>query len=85
MAGPDVQHHDHGPSGVGKTMLAAGLCADAIEKGYKAYFRTMDEIIGMLKSKDFSRAAMADHKRLTKASLIVIDDVMLFPVEKTRR
>ena len=71
-----------GPSGVGKTMLAAGLCADAIEKGYKAYFRTMDEIITMLKSKDFSRAAMADHKRLTKASLIVIDDVMLFPVEK---
>jgi DNA replication protein DnaC len=31
-----------GPSGVGKSMLAAGLCADAIEKGYKAYFRTMD-------------------------------------------
>jgi DNA replication protein DnaC len=73
-----------GPSGVGKTMLAAGLCADAIEKGYKAYFRTMDEIITMLKSKDFSRAAMADHKRLTKASLIVIDDVMLFPVEKSQ-
>lgn len=73
-----------GPSGVGKTMLAAGLCADAIEKGYKAYFRTMDEIITMLKAKDFSRAAMADHKRLTKASLIVIDDVMLFPVEKSQ-
>lgn len=73
-----------GPSGVGKTMLAAGLCADAIEKGYKAYFRTMDEIINMLKSKDFSRSAMVDHKRLSKASLIVIDDVMLFPVEKSQ-
>ena len=73
-----------GPSGVGKTMLAAGLCADAIEKGYNAYFRTMDEIITMLKAKDFSRAAMAEHKRLTKASLIVIDDVMLFPVEKSQ-
>jgi DNA replication protein DnaC len=73
-----------GPSGVGKTMLAPGLCADAIEKGYKAYFRTMEEIITMLKAKDFRGAAMADHKRLTKASLIVIDDVMLFPVEKAR-
>src|SRR5690606_12259033 len=41
-----------GPSGVGKTMLAAGLCADAIEKGYKAYFRTMEDIITMLKTKD---------------------------------
>ena len=30
-----------GPSGVGKTYIAAGLCADAIEKGYKAYFRSM--------------------------------------------
>ena len=34
-----------GPSGVGKTYIAAGLCADAINKGYKAYFRTMDEIL----------------------------------------
>ncbi|WP_069658272.1 IS21-like element helper ATPase IstB [Arcticibacter eurypsychrophilus] len=73
-----------GPSGVGKTMLAAGLCADAIEKGYKAYFRTMEEIINMLKMKDFARSAMADYKRLIKASLIVIDDVMLFPVEKSQ-
>ena len=29
-----------GPSGTGKTFLAAGLCNDAVEKGYKAYFRT---------------------------------------------
>lgn len=73
-----------GPSGVGKTMLAAGLCADAIDKGYKAYFRTMEEIINMLKMKDFARSAMTDYKRLIKASLIVIDDVMLFPVEKNQ-
>lgn len=30
----------------------------------------------LLKSKGFTRAAMADHKRLTKGSLIVIDDVV---------
>lgn len=73
-----------GPSGVGKSFFAAGLCAQAIEKGYKAYFRTMDDILNMLRMKDFARAAMADHKRLTKANLIVIDDIMLFPVEKTQ-
>lgn len=71
-----------GPSGIGKTFLAAGLCADAVQKGYKAYFRTMEEIITMLKMKDYTANAMADYKRLNKANLIVIDDIMLFPVEK---
>ena len=72
-----------GPSGTGKTFLAAGLCADAVARGYSAYFRTMEELIGMLKMKDFTRTAKADYKRLLKASLIVIDDIMLFPIEKT--
>jgi DNA replication protein DnaC len=71
-----------GPSGTGKTYLAAGLCAEAVHKGYKAYFRTMEELINMLKMKDFARSAKGDYKRLCKASLIVIDDIMLFPVEK---
>jgi DNA replication protein DnaC len=71
-----------GPSGIGKTFLAAGLCADAVQKGYKAYFRNMEEILNMLKLKDFTASAMADYKRLNKANLIVIDDIMLFPVEK---
>ena len=71
-----------GPSGTGKTFLAAGLCADAVEKGYKAYFRTMEELINMLKMKDFAKSAMAEYKRLANANLIVIDDIMLFPVEK---
>ncbi|MDQ3396122.1 MAG: IS21-like element helper ATPase IstB [Bacteroidota bacterium] len=73
-----------GPSGTGKTFLAAGLCADALEKGYGAYFRTMEELVSMLKMKDFTRTAMAEHKRLSKANLIVIDDIMLFPVEKSQ-
>lgn len=71
-----------GPSGTGKTFLAAGLCADAVHKGYKAYFRTMEEIMGMLTMKDFTRSAKADYKQLSKAQLIVIDDIMLFPLEK---
>lgn len=73
-----------GPSGTSKTFLAAGLCADAVKKGYKAYFRTMEELMNMLKMKDFTRTAMTDYKRLSNASLIVIDDIMLFPVEKNQ-
>lgn len=71
-----------GPSGTGKTFLAAGLCFDAVQMGYKAHFRTMEQIITTLKMKDFTRSAMADYKRLQKAQLIVIDDIMLFPIEK---
>jgi len=71
-----------GPSGTGKTFIAAGLCADAVRKGYKAYFRTMDDIIGMLKMKDYTQTAKAEYKRIISANLIVIDDIMLFPVEK---
>ena len=71
-----------GPSGTGKTFIAAGLCSDAIKKGYKAYFRTMEQIITMLKMKDITRSATAEYKRLSKAHLIVIDDIMMFPIEK---
>lgn len=71
-----------GPSGTGKTFLAAGLCSDAIKKGYKAYFRTMEELSNMLSMKNFTKTSLIEYKRLCKANLIVIDDIMLFPVEK---
>ncbi len=71
-----------GPSGTGKTFIAAGLCWEAVKKGYRAYFRTMDDIINMLKMKDITRTATADYKRLSKAHLIAIDDLMMFPIEK---
>jgi DNA replication protein DnaC len=73
-----------GPSGTGKTFIASGLCADAVEKGYKAYFRTMEDILTVLKLKDLTRSAGSEYKRLIKANLIVIDDIMLFPVEKNQ-
>lgn len=71
-----------GPSGTGKSYLAAGLCNDAVKNGYKAYFRTMEELVNILKMKDITRSALVEYKRLLKANLIVIDDIMMFPVEK---
>lgn len=38
----------------------------------------------MLKLKDVVRSAATEYKRLSKANLIVIDDIMLFPVEKSQ-
>ncbi|NJK93538.1 MAG: ATP-binding protein [Bacteroidales bacterium] len=71
-----------GPSGTGKSYIASGLCHQAVKKGYKAYFRTMDELVNLLKMKEYTNSAMADYKKLIKANLIVIDDIMLFPVDK---
>lgn len=71
-----------GPSGTGKTFIASGLCYEAVKNGYKAYFRSMEHMVNMLKMKEFTRSAIVDYKRLVKADLIVIDDIMLFPLDK---
>jgi DNA replication protein DnaC len=65
-----------GPNGIGKSFLAAGLCHHAIQNGYRAYFRTMDDIVTMLKTKEMSRSATVDYRRLDRAHLVVIDDIM---------
>ena len=71
-----------GPSGTGKTYIAAGLVHDAVLAGYKSYFITMEELITILKMKEMTSSAMNAYNRLLKAHLIAIDDIMLFPVKK---
>jgi len=71
-----------GPSGIGKTYIAAGLVYDAVKAGYKAYFRSMGEIINILKMREVTSTAMNAYRRLLKANLIAIDDIMLFPIKK---
>lgn len=69
-----------GPSGTGKTYIAAGLCFDAVQQGYRAYFKSMEDLVHILKMKDIIRTAGAEYKRIIKAHLLVIDDIMMFPV-----
>jgi len=71
-----------GPSGTGKTYIAAGLCFDAVDHGYRAYFKSMEDIINILKMKDVTRTAANEYKRIIKSHLLVIDDIMMFPVTK---
>lgn len=71
-----------GPSGTGKTFIASGLCRDAVKAGYKAYFRSMEEIVHTLQTKDVVKSQQMEYKKLLKANLIVLDDIMLFPLEK---
>lgn len=71
-----------GPSGIGKTFIAAGLVNDAINKGYRAYFTSMEDLINILKMKDMTSSALNSYNRYLKAHLIAIDDIMLLPVKK---
>jgi DNA replication protein DnaC len=71
-----------GPSGTGKTFIAGGLCFDALRCGYHALFRTIDQIVHTIQMKSVTATAAAEYKRLLKAQLLVIDDIMMFPLEK---
>lgn len=69
-----------GPSGTGKTYIAGGLCFDAVDKGYRAYFKTMEELIKVLKMKEITKSAATEYLRIIRSHLLVIDDIMMFPV-----
>lgn len=71
-----------GPSGTGKTFIAAGLCNEALQKGYRACFRTMEQLNHVLKMKDITKSAAREYDCLMKADLLVADDIMMFPMEK---
>ena len=71
-----------GPSGTGKTYIAAGLVYDAVKASLRAYLMTMEEIITILRMKEISPTAMQAYNRMLRADLIAIDDIMLFPVKK---
>lgn len=73
-----------GPSGTGKTYLAAGLIHDALKSGYRAYFVGMEELTTILKLKDITVSATNAYNRLLKAHIIAIDDIMLFPISKAQ-
>ena len=71
-----------GPSGTGKSYIAAGLVNDAVKKGYRAYFTTMEDVIDVLKMKEMTASALSHYNRYLKAHLIAIDYIMLLPVKK---
>lgn len=56
-----------GPSGTGKTFIAAGLVYETVEQGYKTYMVTMEDVINTIKMKTLMPSAMRDYNRLLKA------------------
>jgi len=45
-------------------------------------FRSIDQIVHVIRMKSVTAIAAAEYKRLLKAQLLVIDDIMMFPLEK---
>ncbi|WP_162261556.1 ATP-binding protein, partial [Schleiferilactobacillus harbinensis] len=64
------------------TFLSVGLCLQAIEKGYRAIFITMGELVKALKMETISRRSQILLKRLREAHLLVIDDLMFLALDK---
>ena len=71
-----------GPSGTGKSFIAGGLIKDAVDRGFRAYFITMVDLVNILRMKEITAMTLATYNRLLKAHLIAIDDIMLFPIKK---
>ncbi|ALS25379.1 IS21-like element helper ATPase IstB [Paenibacillus naphthalenovorans] len=71
-----------GPPGVGKTHLAIGLAVEALKKGYKVSFVTMDALVQVLKTEAISRASQYKMKRIYRSDLVIMDDLMFMAMDR---
>ncbi len=71
-----------GPSGTGKTYIAGGLISEAVKAGYRAYFKTMEDLLQIIKMRNITTTAMAKYNQIAKCQLLAIDDIMLLPIGK---
>ncbi len=71
-----------GPPGVGKTHIAVALALEAIQKGYTAYFVTMQHLIDYLSEVDGSEPMKVRMGVLLRPRLLVIDEVGYLPLDR---
>ena len=71
-----------GPPGVGKTFMASGLGLEAINKGYKVVFISMDDLVRLLKTQEISRASRNKLNRIVSSDLVIIDDLMFMAMDR---
>lgn len=71
-----------GPPGAGKTHLAIGIGLEAIQKGFQVVFVTMGDLVNMLKTEEYVRNSQVQLKRIRKADLLIIDDLMYMAMDQ---
>lgn len=69
-----------GPPGVGKTHIAVALALASIQKGYSAYFVTMQHLIDYLS--DGSESPSVKMRVFLRPKLLVIDEVGYLPLDQ---
>ena len=69
-----------GPPGVGKTHLALALAVKGLALGYAVAFETLDNLMKLLKTAEISGASKRRLKYLSKAALVIVDEVGFMPL-----
>jgi DNA replication protein DnaC len=61
--------------------MTAGLIRDAVMRGYKALFMTMEALVNILRMRKVSSSAMNAYNGILRCNIIGIDDIMLMPMK----
>ena len=69
-----------GPPGVGKTHLALSLAVKGLDLGYAVAFETLDTLMKFLKTAEISGTSKRRLKYLSKAALVIVDEVGFMPL-----
>lgn len=70
-----------GPTGAGKTHLSIALGIHAVERGYQVSFTSMNQLMYILKTREFINKSKIRYNRIIGSDLIIIDDVMYMTYE----
>jgi DNA replication protein DnaC len=74
-----------GPTGIGKTYLAAALADAACRKGLRALFLRVPRLVEELAVARVSGAYAQTLARISKIDVLVLDDLLLTPMKDTER
>lgn len=73
-----------GPAGVGKSHLAIGLGAEAIERGYKVLFTTIADLLDDMGLAAATNSLLKLHKRLLKFDALILDELGYERISRTQ-
>ncbi len=71
-----------GPPGVGKSHLATAISLEAVKKGYKVCFVSMENLVRYLKTQETSPRSRQMLKRMMSAALVVVDEIGFLPITR---
>ncbi len=71
-----------GPPGVGKSHLSVAIGLEAVRKGYKVSFISMDDLVKHLKLETTSARSRQRMKRIMASDLVIIDEIGFVPISR---